>query len=95
MRILVQKFGGTSVAGLDRLKRVQAKVAAALNNGYRVLVVLSAMAGETNQLLELSEKWSESPDSAELDALLVTGEQRSICLFTPLLRTTATDRRGF
>lgn len=94
MRILVQKFGGTSVAGLDRMKRVQAKVAAALNNGYRVLVVLSAMAGETNQLLELSEKWSESPDSAELDALLVTGEQRSICLFTMLLKDAGIKARS-
>lgn len=86
MRVLVQKFGGTSVANLERMHQVKNKVLRALDKGYRVLVVLSAMAGETNTLLELSEKWSPAPDAAELDSLLSTGEQRSISLFTILLK---------
>jgi len=85
MRILVQKFGGTSVANLERMQMVMGKVKAGLDEGCKVIVVLSAMAGETNRLLELSSQWSKSPDLAELDSLVVTGEQVSISLFSMLL----------
>lgn len=85
MRILVQKFGGTSVANLERMKKVQGKVTAALDKGYKVIVVLSAMAGETNRLLGLAKEWSNQPDLAEMDSLVVTGEQVSISLFAMLL----------
>ena len=60
MRILVQKFGGTSVADIDRLKMVRGKVTAALDRGYKVLVVLSAKSGKTNKLLALAGRWAET-----------------------------------
>ena len=85
MRILVQKFGGTSVAGLDRMKEVMGKVKSGLDEGYKVIVVLSAMAGETNRLLGLAGEWAENPDPAEVDTLVTTGEQVSISLFSILL----------
>ena len=86
MKILVQKFGGTSVAKLESMKQVREKTLHGLAQGYKVIVVLSARAGETNQLLALAGQWSATPDSAECDALVATGEQVSICLFTMLLK---------
>ncbi len=86
MKIIVQKFGGTSVAGLERMKLVKAKVEKKLNQGYKVVVVLSAMAGETDRLIALANEFSKDPDPAELDVLLTTGEQVSIALFTMLLK---------
>lgn len=86
MRILVQKFGGTSVADLTCMRQVQAKVEKALADGYKVVCVLSAMAGETNRLLTLAREWSSRPDPSEQDVLIATGEQVSVALFTMLLR---------
>jgi len=86
MKILVQKFGGTSVATLERQKSVLAKVKSGLDRGCKVVVVLSARAGETNRLLELAKEWSPSPDPAECDSLVSTGEQVSIALFSMLLK---------
>ncbi|MBQ9406188.1 MAG: aspartate kinase [Desulfovibrio sp.] len=86
MKILVQKFGGTSVAGLDCMKKVREKVQDALADGYKVLAVLSARAGDTNKLLSLADQWSGHPDCMEVDALVSTGEQVSITLFTMLLK---------
>ncbi len=86
MRILVQKFGGTSVAGLERQKQVLAKVESGLKEDCKMVVVLSAMAGETNRLLGLANEWSAKPDPAEMDVLVTTGEQVSIALFSMLLK---------
>lgn len=86
MRILVQKFGGSSVATRDRMLQVREKVLAGLNQGYKMLVVLSARAGDTNKLLALANEWSETPDPAECDSMVSTGEQVSIALFTMLLK---------
>ena len=86
MNILVQKFGGTSVANLECMKKVREKVLAGLSKGNKVVVVLSARAGETNHLLALASEWSPEPDKAECDALVSTGEQVSISLFSMLLR---------
>lgn len=86
MRILVQKYGGTSVANLDCMQQVESKVKEALNQGYKVLVVLSAMSGETDRLLALARNWSSTPDSSEMDVLLTTGEQTSVALFAMLLK---------
>ncbi|AAS96389.1 aspartate kinase [Nitratidesulfovibrio vulgaris] len=95
MRILVQKFGGTSVANLECMKQVRAKVLAARERGYKVVVVLSAMSGETNRLLALADEWSSEPDPAETDALVVTGEQVSIALFSMLLKDSGIKARSF
>ena len=86
MKIIVQKFGGTSVAGLERMKQVKAKVEKKLKKGYKVVVVLSAMAGETDRLIKLATEFSKKPDPAEMDVLLTTGEQVAVALFSLLLK---------
>lgn len=94
MEIIVQKFGGTSVANLECMLQVKEKVLKALNKGAKVVVVLSAMSGETNRLIEMAKKWSKNPDPAELDVLLATGEQTSIALFTMLLKEAGIKARS-
>lgn len=94
MRILVQKFGGSSVADRDRMLRVREKVLRGLQQGYKMLVVLSARAGDTNRLLALADEWSETPDPAECDSLVSTGEQVSISLFTMLLKDAGVKARS-
>lgn len=94
MNILVQKFGGTSVANLDCMKKVREKVLAGLGCGYKIVVVLSARAGETNGLLALAEEWSKTPDAAECDVLVSTGEQVSVALFTMLLKDAGIKTRS-
>lgn len=94
MNILVQKFGGTSVATLESMKQVQAKVMDGLSRGNKVIAVLSARAGETNNLLALAQQWSLAPDKAECDVLVSTGEQASIALFTMLLKDSGIRARS-
>jgi len=94
MRILVQKFGGSSVADLECMKKVRGKVLAAREEGYKVVVVLSARAGQTNALLERAFQWSDEPDLAELDVLLTTGEQESVALFSMLLQDAGVKARS-
>ncbi|MGE4292502.1 MAG: aspartate kinase [Desulfovibrio sp.] len=87
MSLVVQKFGGTSVANLECMRQVLAKVKRPLSKGDKVVVVLSAMSGETNRLLALSKEWAASPDAAEVDSLVSTGEQVSVALFAILLKS--------
>lgn len=94
MKILVQKFGGTSVADLECQKKVLAKVKKGLDNGYKVVAVLSARHGDTNNLLALAREWSASPDPAECDSLVSTGEQVSISLFSMLLKDNGIKARS-
>ena len=94
MPILVQKFGGSSVADLECMKKVRTKVLAAREEGYKVVVVLSARAGQTNGLLERAYQWSDEPDLAELDVLLTTGEQESVALFSMLLHDAGVKARS-
>lgn len=86
MRIIVQKFGGTSVANLECMHKVLEKNREVLDKGCKLVVVLSAMAGETNRLLALAKQWSKHPDPWELDALVATGEQICVTLFAMLLK---------
>ncbi len=86
MNIVVQKFGGTSVKNLECMKQVLGKVLVPYEKGNKVIVVLSAMSGETNRLISLANEWSETPDLAEMDSLVSTGEQVSTALFTMLLK---------
>ncbi|WP_320169684.1 aspartate kinase [Maridesulfovibrio sp.] len=86
MNIVVQKFGGTSVRNLECMKQVLEKVLVPYEKGNKVIVVLSAMAGETNRLIDLANEWSEKPDQAEMDSLVSTGEQISVALFAMLLK---------
>ena len=87
MEIVVQKFGGTSVRNLECMSQVMEKVKVPLSQGKKVMVVLSAMAGETNRLLDLADQWAPCPNKAEVDALVSTGEQVSAALFSILLNS--------
>jgi aspartate kinase len=94
MQILVQKFGGTSVATLERMRLVRQKVLEGLQRTGKVLAVLSARSGETNNLLALAREWSPDPDPAELDLLVSTGEQVSAALFAMLLKDAGVRARS-
>jgi aspartate kinase len=93
--LLVQKYGGTSVGSTDRIKQVAAKIAAAKRTGHDLVVVVSAMAGETNRLLALAHEISESPDEREKDVLLASGEQVSVALLTLALKEAGFPARSF
>ncbi len=78
--LIVQKYGGTSVGSIARIKRVARRVLATQKKGHQVAVVVSAMSGETNRLLGLAKKISEEPDHREVDVIVATGEQVSVGL---------------
>jgi aspartate kinase len=86
MRILVQKYGGTSVKGLERMRLVLKRVQDGHAAGYKMVVALSAMSGVTNRLLAQAKEFSACPDPAEMDVLVTTGEQASVALFTMLAK---------
>ena len=94
MRILVQKFGGSSVADLECMKKVRHKVRQGLETWDKVIVVLSARYGQTNKLLEMAYQWSDEPDPAEMDVLLTTGEQESVALFAMVLISDGLNARS-
>ena len=85
MAIVVQKYGGTSVADIDRIRHVASRVAKAHDQGNDVVVILSAMAGVTDGLIKLAHKAASEPDKRELDVLLATGEQTTAALLSMLL----------
>ena len=85
MALIVQKYGGTSVATTERIQAVAEKVAAARNRGDQVVVVVSAMSGETNRLIALSREIEENPSAREMDVLVSTGEQVTIALLSMAL----------
>ena len=86
MSLIIQKFGGTSVATIERIKTVADTVIATRKQGHQVVVVLSAMAGETDRLIELAGQAAKDPSSRELDVLLATGEQITIALLSMVLQ---------
>ena len=85
MAIIVQKYGGTSVGTTDKIKRVADKVIQKKNEGYDVVVVVSAMGKATDHLITMAKEVSTHPDPREMDMLLTTGEQVSIALLTMAL----------
>ena len=80
MALIVQKFGGTSVGSVERIEAVAEHVIKTQQQGHQVVVVLSAMSGETNRLISLAQQIDARPSSRELDVLITTGEQVSIAL---------------
>ena len=92
---MVQKYGGTSVGSLERIKNVARRVTAAQRDGVGLVVVVSAMAGETNRLLSLAQQIAESPDERECDALLASGEQVSAALLALAIRDMGYRARSF
>ena len=79
-KLLVQKYGGTSVGSTERIEAVADKVTSFVKQGHKLVVVLSAMSGETNRLIALAKQIQEHPTPRELDALVSTGEQVTIAL---------------
>lgn len=86
MGLVVQKFGGTSVADLERIRNVAKKAILEYEKGNQVVVVVSAMAGETNRLIGLAHQISDMPDEREMDVLISTGEQVTIALLAITLK---------
>ena len=80
MSLLVQKFGGTSVATVERIESVADKISGFHKRGDNIVVVVSAMSGETNRLIKLANRIDETASSREMDALLSTGEQVTVAL---------------
>jgi aspartate kinase len=78
--IVVQKYGGTSVANIERIKAVAERVVKTAKQGHKVVVVVSAMAGETDKLIKLASKISANPNEREMDILLSTGERVTTAL---------------
>ena len=85
MALLVYKFGGTSVGSVERIKAVAEKVKKARNSGDQIVVVLSAMSGETNRLIALAKDIQEQPTEREMDVLISTGEQVTVALLSMAL----------
>ena len=80
MALIVQKFGGTSVGSPERIAQVAEKVAKFRAAGDDIVVVVSAMSGETNRLLALAKQISSKPSLREMDVMIATGEQVTIAL---------------
>ena len=95
MALVVQKYGGTSVANCNRIKRVAERVIERKKEGDDVVVVLSAMAGQTNYLISLALEMQSQPDKRELDVLLSTGEQVTISLFSMAVKALGFDAESF
>ncbi|MCB1746744.1 MAG: aspartate kinase [Gammaproteobacteria bacterium] len=95
MALIVQKFGGTSVGDVDRIKAVAARVARTHAEGHQVVVVVSAMSGETDRLLGLARAFDANPRGRELDVILSTGEQVTIGLLCMALQSIGAGAMSF
>lgn len=95
MAFYVQKYGGTSVGSTERIKNVARRVARFHNQGHQIIVVVSAMSGETNRLIALAHEVQENPDPRELDVMVSTGEQVSIALLAMALKELNVKARSY
>jgi len=95
MALIVQKYGGTSVANVERIRAVAERVAKFKMLGHQVVVVLSAMSGETNRLIALAKGIQAQPDPRELDMLVSTGEQVTIALLAMALKDLGLKARSY
>jgi aspartate kinase len=91
----VQKYGGTSVGSTERIKNVARRVARFHNQGHQIIVVVSAMSGETNRLIALAHEVQDNPDPRELDVMVSTGEQVSIALLAMALKELNVQARSY
>ena len=85
MTLIIQKYGGTSVGSTERIKNVARRIVRFQSRGYQVVVVVSAMSGETNRLIALAKEFQAHPDPRELDVMVSTGEQVSVALLSMAL----------
>jgi aspartate kinase len=95
MALVVKKFGGTSVGDIDKIKNVARKVAKAKDKGDDLIVVVSAMSGETNKLVDYTNKTAEIPDLREYDVVVSTGEQVTIGLLSIALNAMGHKAKSF
>ncbi|MGP4119359.1 aspartate kinase [Psychrobacter aquimaris] len=95
MALIVQKYGGTSMGSIDRIKNVAKRVKRWHDNGHQVVVVVSAMSGETNRLIDLARQISTQPDPREYDQMVSTGEQVSISLLAMAIKELGVGARSF
>ena len=95
MALIVQKFGGTSVGSPAKIKAVAERVLRNKSQGNQMVVVLSAMSGETNRLVDLASQMQELPDTREMDMLLSTGEQVTVSLFAMAVKQAGGDAVSF
>ena len=95
MALIVQKYGGTSVGSVERIQNVARRVAQYHREGHRVVVVVSAMSGETNRLVALTQALSENPDPREVDQVIATGEQVTIGLLAIALQEIGVPAKSF
>ncbi|MCY4052078.1 MAG: aspartate kinase [Gammaproteobacteria bacterium] len=95
MSIIVEKYGGTSVGSIERIQSVSKNVAKQVRQGYKAVVVVSAMSGETNRLVALAKSMTARPSDREMDTLLSTGEQVTIALFALALQNLEIPAQSF
>lgn len=95
MALIVQKYGGTSVGSAERIENVARKVKVTADAGNQVVVVVSAMSGETNRLIDLAQQISDFPDLREYDVLVSTGEQVTIALLSMALNKLGCPARSY
>jgi aspartate kinase len=95
MALIVQKYGGTSVGSVDRIRNVAQRVAKYKAQGHQVVVVVSAMSGETNRLIALAREMQSQPDPRELDVMISTGEQVTIALLAMALKDLGLKARSY
>ncbi len=95
MALIVQKYGGTSVGSPERIKNVARRVARWHRQGHQLVVVVSAMSGETNRLIALAKEIQASPDPRELDVVMATGEQVTIGLLAMALKEVGLSARSY
>ena len=95
MALIVQKYGGTSVGSPERIAAVAEKVARMQAAGDQIVVVVSAMSGDTNRLIDLAEQITDDPSAREMDVLVSTGEQVTIALLTMALHKQGVDARSY
>lgn len=95
MSLLVQKYGGTSVGTVERIEAVADKIAGFREQGHDMVIVVSAMSGETNRLIALAKDIQDIPDPREMDVLVSTGEQVTIALLCMALKKRGWDARSY
>jgi aspartate kinase len=95
MALFVQKYGGTSVGTVERIQAVAEKIKRFRDQGHDIVVVVSAMSGETNRLIGLAKEIQETPDPREYDVLVSTGEQVTISLLSMALKNLGLDARSY
>jgi len=95
MALIVQKYGGTSVGNVEKIQNVAEKLIAAREQGHDIVVVVSAMSGETNRLIELANQISDKPAPREYDVLVSTGEQVTIALLSMALHERGYEARSY